>query len=257
MQSLTLKRRASGLRSVHDDNGEALGVLDLQHLELDDPEFEDVVRRHIAKKRTQAEAEQLINRLRAMTADPGAAADDDKPNSAELVAKTKARAKENGGTFSHALSEIARENPGLTEAARQETLLGAPSGLSKAAFNNRPRSLEIHEKILARAREKGISYGNARQEIEAEFPDLASAARQEGGLQVKDVKPLENGMEMVICSTEFGRIRNPNSWLAFIAENRAKRKNISFRAALSEVARSYPRLADAADRQVKRMGEFA
>jgi hypothetical protein len=258
MQSLTLQRKASyGLRSAIDQNGQALGVVDLQHLDLDDPEFEDVVRRHIAKKRTQAEAEQLINRLRAMTADPGAVTNPDDP-SAELVAKAKARAEKTGTTFTQALCDTSLEFPELARAHRQQVLSDTAGGLSKAGFNNRPRSQELHERILARAKEKNISYGEARPEIEAEFPELVSAARREGGLQVKDTKQLQNGAEMVVCvDTELGKLEDPSGWVAEMARNRSRNKGIAYAMGLSEIARDYPRLAAAADRQVKRLGEFA
>jgi len=99
MQKLTLKRRASGIHAVHAPDGEPLGVLNLDDLDLNDGEFETVVRNHAAKKRSQAAADELIRQVR------------------DYAAKS-------GKTFTGALSEVSRQNPALAERYRSQVLSG-------------------------------------------------------------------------------------------------------------------------------------
>ena len=76
MHRLTLQRRAPGLRSVHQPDGETVGLLNLEHLDLDQPEFEGLVRRHAEKMRTAGAVEALIKRLRSLGTPQDAAGED-------------------------------------------------------------------------------------------------------------------------------------------------------------------------------------
>ena len=244
MHRLTLQRRAPGLRSVHQPDGETVGLLNLEHLDLDQPEFEGLVRRHAEKMRTAGAVEALIKRLRSLGTPQDAAGEDSK--SQQLTDLARARAAEKEIPVSVALSEVARENPQLAQKARLEVARQKPS---EGMFTNQPRSKELHEAALARAKEKGISYSAALHEIEVESPDLVAAARHEGGLQVKDVKDLGNGLKMVICGdTEIGAVKDPAGWIVEMAKNRSKAKKVSLSEATAQIVRDYPRLAAAARR---------
>lgn len=97
MQKLTLKRRVSGIHAVHAPDGEPLGVLNLDDLDLDDGEFETVVRNHAAKKRSQAAGDELVRRVKDYAAG-------------------------SGKTFAEAFKQVAAENPALAERHRSEVL---------------------------------------------------------------------------------------------------------------------------------------
>jgi hypothetical protein len=180
----------------------------------------------------------------------------DQPAGQELTLRAQQRAKEKQIDFRLALSEVRRESPGLSEQARQEAIAapGQREGEVPGMFAGRPHSFEFHKKITARAAQKQIPYSAARGEIESEEPDLAARARSEGGMQIRDIMPLPDGAEMMVCATELGRTADPGGLLARAAENRSRKRGISYRLALSEVSRDYPKLAAAARRRTMGLG---
>ena len=139
--------------------------------------------------------------------------------------------------YRQALSEAVQENPELYDRLREECY--ADGEIVPGMFASRPRSWELHKKVTARAAEKGISYAAAAKEPEREEPELTAAARTEGCLKIKDTKLLPSGVEMVLCA-QFGP--DPSAWIAGMAKNRARHKNISYRLALSEISRDYPHI---------------
>lgn len=197
------------------------------------------------------------------------------PAEREFIALVDRRMKEKQIDYLSAMREVAREEPELYEISRSEVLhdhcsrhFAAESGTVEnfnevgpdrevvpGMFAGRPNSWELHKKASARAVKKKIPYSDAKREIEAEEPELSAAARGEGGSQIRDVKPLPDGGDMYICSTEFGRTADPNGLFAEIASNRSKRNGISYSRAIAEVRRDYPKLARARDAQVMGPGE--
>lgn len=97
MQKLTLKRKASGLHSALTPDGECVGIVDLDDLDLNDDEFAQMVRHHAEKNRSKSAAE-------------------------ELIRQANAYAKKAGKSFSEALAEVSRENLGLSEAHRRQVM---------------------------------------------------------------------------------------------------------------------------------------
>jgi hypothetical protein len=175
----------------------------------------------------------------------------------ELTEAAYRLAKEKKIDFYTALIEVARQLPSLAEEAGKEALRGhAPSQAQDSGPSDGFRNKEeLHRKILEREAQKGISYSAAKKEIEAEEPELTANARREGGMDIKDVVTLPNGVRMIHC-TEFGKTYDPNGLLARITANRAKRAQIDYKTALSDVRRDYPELTRAADLQVMGVERF-
>ncbi len=99
---------------------------------------------------------------------------DENPKSKQFSDMAKRRAKEKGIALSEALLEVARENPGLAEAARWEVMGSRPPEDSIA---DRTDAL-LAKMARERAAEKGISYSLALSEVAREFPEIARAARE-------------------------------------------------------------------------------
>lgn len=193
-----------------------------------------------------------------------------KPAGQEIAARAEQRMREKQIDYLSALREIAAEDPELYEISNAEVLhdncgrqyaaergSGANFGepvrgreVVPGIFVNRPNSWALHKMVYARAVERKIPYSQAKREIETEEPGLAEAAAGEGGMQIKDIKALPGGLQMIVCSTELGRTADPNRLFAEVVSKRARRKSIGYGHALAEVRRDYPKLAAASDAQV-------
>lgn len=134
MQKLTLSRRLTGLHTVHGPDGQELGTVDLNDIDLNDSEFEELVKQYAERKRAAAAADELIKQARDYAARAGSihekpsalnASEKGTPSngvSARLAEAARARADLKKVPYSVALSEITREHPELGQAARLEVM---------------------------------------------------------------------------------------------------------------------------------------
>ena len=274
MQKLTLRRQLTGTRSAHTAEGQMVGRFDLADLNLDDEEFEYIVQKYAESKRTAGAADQFVRQVRDLAqriatgnygptrggASAPEGAEDHPPVKLEgrpagnaQAQRAYDRAQEKGIPFHRALSELCAEDPALAQFAREEATLQ-----SEGMFANRPNYEQLFNLVRAEAEARGITYREALERVCVENAGLYDAAVKEGGLWIKDLKPLAGGGLMVVCrDTEIGAVKDPNGYLAFMAGNRAKARRIEYATALSEIKRDYPRLAAAANRQVLCLGEFS
>lgn len=93
--------------------------------------------------------------------------------------------------YTDALLRVARQNPQLADAARQE--------VTGAGVHGSPKLAELIHKALRRSEEKGIALVYAIQQIMEEDPALAEASRQGAGMQVKETKEIPGIGTMFIC----------------------------------------------------------
>jgi hypothetical protein len=102
--------------------------------------------------------------------------------SGALAAMAHARPAEKKISYTAALSEIAREHPGLVDAARQE-VLGRTLRYESLGRLGNIQVVDLGEQLskLARARaaEKNISIAAALSEIGAEAPEFVHAVREQ------------------------------------------------------------------------------
>ena len=118
---------------------------------------------------------------------------------------------------------------------------GGAAAEEEKMFPNRiaKESTELAELIGQRAREKGIPYRQALDEIRREFPDLCERAHSAVvGLKIKQSGIGRGDRRFVIHDYE----SDPAVIISNLAKEVAASENISFRAALSEVARKHPDL---------------
>jgi hypothetical protein len=63
MQRLTLKRRASGIHAVHAPDGEALGVVNVGDLDLDDDELSTLMKKQADKKAAAGAVDEFLKKI--------------------------------------------------------------------------------------------------------------------------------------------------------------------------------------------------
>ena len=100
-------------------------------------------------------------------------------------------------------------------------------------------SIELADLIGQRAAERGIPYRQAYEQIRGEFPDLWKRASDAvTGVRLTRSVIARGGRSYVIDNYE----SDPATTISNMAKELAASENISFRAALSEVARKHPNL---------------
>ena len=121
-------------------------------------------------------------------------------------------------------------------------LLNEKSGSEEKTMLRRgpaPETIQLAERIRARAKEKGIPYRQAYDELRAERPELFErAARAAVGLKIKPSEIGRGESRRTIYDFE----TDPAELITVRAKELAASENISYRAALSEVARRDPDL---------------
>jgi len=102
--------------------------------------------------------------------------------SEELRDLARARAKERTISYSVALAEIAREQPGLAEAARQESLKSDTvfeTPREREQFTPGPMADDLCRSAKGRAEHDGVTFSEALRRVGADRPALASEYRKE------------------------------------------------------------------------------